>query len=54
MKYTRRANRPDANYYRETRRRGLGTRRSARPINPTALLVAVVAAVVLVAWMIWR
>ena len=59
MNYNRRSNRPDANYYRETRRRGLkrsdgGGRRSGGRGWMLFLWLLVVAGAGVVGWMIWR
>ena len=60
MNYNRRSNRPDANYYREARRRGLrrgearGHRSSGRGGLFLMLLVLVLAGAAMAGWMIWR
>ena len=62
MNYNRRANRPDANHYRETRRRGMfgksqgstGPRRRGGGRGWAFLLVIVVIAAGAAAWMYFR
>ena len=60
MNYNRRANRPDANYYRETRRRGLKGessghgRRSRGRGRVVLLLLFLVLVAAGAAWMMWR
>jgi hypothetical protein len=61
MNYNRRANRPDGNHYRDMRRRGLkqadeglSFRRGGRRTGWGAVVLAVLAAGALVAWLAWR
>ena len=62
MNYTRRANRPDANHYRETRRRGMfdrsrgstGHQRRSGGRGWTVLLLLVLVAAGAAAWMYFR
>jgi hypothetical protein len=60
MNYNRRSNRPDAKYYRETRRRALrradgrGHRSGGRAGLFLVLLVVAFAGAAMAGWMIWR
>jgi hypothetical protein len=59
MNYNRRANRPDANYYRETRRRGLkgesaGHIRRSRGHGWLLLLLVFTVIAALAGWLMWR
>ncbi len=54
MKYNRRPNRPDANVYREMRRRGMGRGHGGASMSPKALLATAAVLIALVAWAIWK
>lgn len=58
MNYTRRPNRPDSNVYRQMRRGGMRSpraRTAAISLHPKILVAAaVLLAIVIVAWFVWK